>query len=113
MAYSEDKIRLTVAVDEDLNEKLEVFSEAMCISKTNLIINLLNDYLYDYSVVWNSINTVDKINVYINGMRKCNKDVSELLKIKKVLLTNPRLVNRANTLMRKLAEESKNKKKKK
>ena len=49
MPYGPDKVRLTIAVDHELNDKLEKLSKAMHVSKTVLVINLVEGNIDNYA----------------------------------------------------------------
>ena len=112
MVYSEDKIRLTVAVDEELNRRIELIAAGFGKSKTKLIIDLIESNIYNYIKVWETVQNKTRLSEMIADYKKVNKDVSDLLKIQKVLLTEPRTVERVSRLMKELKEEQKSRKKK-
>ena len=114
MSYDNEKIiKLSVGIDRDLNEKIETFSDVLGISKTKLITDMINQNIYNYVKAWESLNTVDKVNNWITTLKKNNKDTSQFLRIKKVLLTEPSTVRRANYLFSELAKQQPNNKKNK
>ena len=56
MAYSKDKyIRLSVAIPAELNDKLENLSSKMHISKTALIIQLIESNIDIFATFWDSL----------------------------------------------------------
>lgn len=83
MPYGPDKVRLTIAVDHELNDKLEKLSKAMHVSKTVLVINLVEGNIDNYARVWNVVKNTDQLDKLIVALSKQNKDTSKLKKIKR------------------------------
>lgn len=52
MAYSSDKVRLTVAIDKELNERIEFAAKTLNVSKTKLITELIETNLDNMVKVW-------------------------------------------------------------
>ena len=52
MAYSSDKVRLTVAIDKELNERIEFAAKTLNVSKTKLITELIETYLNNMVNTW-------------------------------------------------------------
>ena len=52
MAYSSDKVRLTVAIDKELNERIEFAAKTLNVSKTKLITELIETNLDNMVTVW-------------------------------------------------------------
>ena len=107
MPYGPDKVRLTIAVDHDLNDKLEKFSKAMHLSKTALVINLVEQNIDNYARVWNLVSNPEQLDKLIVALNKQHKDTSELKKIRKQLRSNPNLANEADELFKDLTSKKK------
>lgn len=107
MPYGPDKVRLTIAVDKNLNEKLEKFSKAMHLSKTALVINLVEQNIDNYARVWNLIRNPDHLDELILALNRQHKDTSELKKIRKQLKANPNLADDADELFKDLTSKKK------
>lgn len=52
MAYSSDKVRLTVAIDKELNDRIEFAAKSLKVSKTKLITELIETNLDNMVTVW-------------------------------------------------------------
>ncbi|MCI6704503.1 MAG: ribbon-helix-helix domain-containing protein [Erysipelotrichaceae bacterium] len=52
MAYSSDKVRLTVAIDKELNERIEFAAKKLNVSKTKLITELIETNLNNMVTAW-------------------------------------------------------------
>lgn len=103
MPYGPDKVRLTVAVDQDLNDKLEKFSKAMHLSKTALVINLIEQNIDNYARVWNLVSDPEQLDKLIVAMNRQHKDTSALKNIRKQIKANPKLKEDTNALFKDIA----------
>ena len=80
MAYSSDKVRLTVAIDKELNERIEFAAKTLNVSKTKLITELIETNLDNMVKVWelmkdphtvqNDSNAFNKMNKFTDGIKK-------------------------------------------
>ena len=107
MPYGPDKVRLTIAVDHELNDKLEKLSKAMHVSKTVLVINLVEGNIDNYARVWNVVKNPDQLDKLIVALSKQNKDTRELRKIRKQIKENPELVDETSELFEELTKKKK------
>ena len=108
MPYGPDKVRLTIAVDHDLNDKLDKLSKAMHLSKTALVISLVENNIDNYANMWKLIKNPDGLDKLIVALSKQNyKDTSELKKIRKQLKENPDLVDETSDLFKDITKKKK------
>lgn len=107
MPYGPDKVRLTIAVDHDLNDKLDKLSKAMHLSKTALVISLVENNIDNYANMWKLIKNPDGLDKLIVALSKQNKDTKELRKIRKQIKENPKLVDETSELFEDLTKKKK------
>lgn len=102
MPYGKDKIKLTVAVDELTNSKIEKFAEMLELSKNELINAMIKNEIYNYSAIWNIISDPKKYEELMFIYKKKGKDTSELVKLKKKIQRSPRLLEEANRFFKQM-----------
>lgn len=98
MAYTKDKVRLTVAVSQELNEKIEKLANAMHLSKTALVISMIEQNIDIMAAGWNMINKPEFRTTLLNAAKENNLDTSQIEAFNDLADSNPEAVEGVTSL---------------
>lgn len=98
MAYTKDKVRLTVAVSQELNDKIEKLANAMHLSKTALVITMIEQNIDLMAAGWNMINNPEFRSTLLNAAKENNMDTSQIEAFNNLADDNPDAVEGVTNL---------------
>lgn len=96
MAYSSDKVRLTVAIDKELNERIEFAAKSLKVSKTKLITELIETNLDNMVTVWELLKNPQYVANAQNIMGSLGFDTSNLTDFGKTVQNDSKAFNKMN-----------------
>ena len=96
MAYSSDKVRLTVAIDKELNERIEFAAKTLNVSKTKLITELIETYLNNMVNTWELMRNPEYVANLTKMMSSVGFDTSNIIDFSNTVQNNSNAFNKMN-----------------
>lgn len=70
MAYSKDKVRITIPVPKDVDERLDSLATKLATSKSKMCAQLIVEGLDNYEIAWKMMNNPETREQFLKFMQK-------------------------------------------
>ncbi|MCI9049563.1 MAG: hypothetical protein HFF37_04125 [Coprobacillus sp.] len=70
MAYSKDKVRITIPIPKDVDERLENLASKLATSKSKMCAQLIVEGIDNYEMAWKMMNNPDTREQFLKFMQQ-------------------------------------------